>query len=591
MPQKSSYPTVTDMFCGAGGSSLGAVKAGAELSLAMNHWRLAIETHNTNHPGATHVLTDISQTNPRRHRSTDILLASPECVNHSVAKGTKNYHYLSNLLGELIVDPAEERSRATMWCVPRFAEFHDYNLIIVENVVEAAKWRLWDSWLHAMHALGYDHKVVYFNSMFAFPTPQSRDRLYVVFWKKGNRAPNLEFTPPAYCARCNCQIGAIQSWKKKGRWGRYKRQYVYRCPLCAEEVTPFYFAAFNAIDWSIQAERIGDRKRPLKEKTLARIRYGLETYGRQPLVITGRYTSGVECRVKAAMGEPLPTQPGDSSHAILSPYMVELAYSHAGAERATDGAAPMPTQTSRQSMGVVAPPFIFPINQSGERQRPIIDPMPTQTGSLGVALVTPGFLSKQYSGDQHHAHPLDAPTGTITAWDHHAFIGTPLVVSVNDFDPRALPAFTEPGGTQTTQDKWALAVPPAFIAQLRNSCDATELGEALGCVTAGGRHHALVDTYAFLSYYYKSAQASGMADPVGTVTSVDRAALIQALENMTVEDCTFRMLQPHEIQKAMAFPSHYVVLGTSKEQTRQLGNAVTPPVMQMLVERCLETLA
>jgi DNA (cytosine-5)-methyltransferase 1 len=551
MPQKKSFPTVTDMFCGAGGSSLGAVRAGAELSLAINHWKLAIETHNTNHPQALHVLTDISQTDPRRHPSTDILLASPECTSHSLAKGKKPTHYTKDLLGNTIVDPAEERSRATMWCVPRFAEYHDYNLI----VVEAAKWRLWDSWLHAMHALGYDHKVVYFNSMFAFPTPQSRDRLYCVFWKKGNRAPNLEFTPPAHCPKCERQVGAVQSWKKKGRWGRYKTQYVYRCPVCASEVTPFYYAAFNAIDWSIQAERIGERKRPLRPKTLERVRYGLETYGRKPLIITGRYTSGVECRVKPAMEEALPTQPGDSSHAIMSP-------------------------------------FIFPVNRTADQHRDVTEPYPTQTASLNMALVSPGFLSKQYSGDpEHRAVSLGDPTGAVTTWDHHALIGTPMMISVNDFDPRAIPALTAPGGVQTTQDKWALATPPAFIAELRNNNLAGGLDEALGCVTAGGRHHALIDTSAFLHYYYGSAQLSGMVDPVGTVTSVDRAALVQAMEGIEVEDCTFRMLQPHEIQRAMAFPEDYVILGNSREKTRQLGNALTPPVMQMIMERCLETLA
>ena len=46
----TSYISVTDQFCGAGGSSLGASAAGTEVVLAMNHWELAIETHNTNFP-------------------------------------------------------------------------------------------------------------------------------------------------------------------------------------------------------------------------------------------------------------------------------------------------------------------------------------------------------------------------------------------------------------------------------------------------------------------------------------------------------------------------------------------------------------
>ena len=50
--RKKSFITVTDQFCGAGGSSIGATKAGAELRLALNHWQLAIDTHNTNFPDA-----------------------------------------------------------------------------------------------------------------------------------------------------------------------------------------------------------------------------------------------------------------------------------------------------------------------------------------------------------------------------------------------------------------------------------------------------------------------------------------------------------------------------------------------------------
>ena len=39
---KKSYVTVTDQFCGAGGSSIGAIGAGAELRMAINHWRLSL---------------------------------------------------------------------------------------------------------------------------------------------------------------------------------------------------------------------------------------------------------------------------------------------------------------------------------------------------------------------------------------------------------------------------------------------------------------------------------------------------------------------------------------------------------------------
>jgi DNA (cytosine-5)-methyltransferase 1 len=110
------------------------------------------------------------------------------------------------------------------------------------------------------------------------------------------------------------------------------------------------------------------------------------------------------------------------------------------------------------------------------------------------------------------------------------------------------------------------------------------------CVTSTGSHHALVSAGSFLSYYYGTSQASGMADPIRTMRGVDHAALVQALDSLRVEDLYFRMLQHHEIGRAMAFPETYKVLGTIREKTKQYGNAVTPPAMEMLIERCRASL-
>lgn len=552
---KNSYITVTDQFCGAGGSSIGATKAGASVRLAMNHWKLAIETHNTNFPDVDHDCTDISAVDPRRYPSTNILITSPECTNHSLAKGKPRRFYKQDLFGNVLIDPSEERSRATMWDVPRFAEYHDYEIIIVENVVDAGKWRLWDSWLHAMQSLDYEHEVVYFNSMFAWPTPQSRDRMYTIFWKRGNQAPDLDIRPPAFCPRCQKTAGAIQTWKKRTHWGRYRAQYFYRCPTCNKEVHPFYYAAFNAIDWSIKAERIGDRKRPLRPKTLERIKYGLETYGRRPMIVTGRYTEGVE----DASVEPIPTQPGDASHAVVYPWLVETGYTQADARRVSSVIDPGRTQTARQSIGVV------------------------------------GFLNKQYGGEadpRNMSVGLDDPTGTITTWDHHALLTlpSPFFVKTVRNDNEATRDGSEPIWTQTTCQDVGL-VSPAFIAEMHGTSKASGTGEPLMCITAGGGHHALVSSDAFLTYYYGSHdQASGMDDPIYTVTGVERAALVGALENLTVDDLTFRMLQEHEIGRAMAFPDTYIVLGNQRERVRQYGNAVTPPAMEVLMSRCIATL-
>jgi DNA (cytosine-5)-methyltransferase 1 len=490
---------------------------GVEVILAMNHWQLAIETHNTNHPDTTHVLADISQVDPRRYPPTDILITSPECTNHSLSKGKqrKNLGQLS-LFGDTLIDPAEERSRATMWDVPRFAEYHNYRFVIVENVVDARNWRLFDAWILAMKLLDYELEIVYLNSMFAHPTPQSRDRMYVVFWKKGNQKPDLAIFPKAYCHRCEQDIEAVQSFKPDSAPPyRYLRQYAYNCPHCNTEVRPYYYPAWSAIDWSLEAPRIGDRDRPLKARTLERIEYGLKKYAQ--------------------------------------PVTIPLSHSHAGPRRAHAVEDVYPTQTTRQTLGLAIPPFLMHYYTRTSAHSPVEQPVPTVTGDPRFALICPPFMT-----------------------------------SVNYFSDRPR-SVDEPMPTQTTASKLAITVPP-YLVELYRTGKSRGVDEPLSTIVAGGNHHGLV-VPPFLASYYGTDNTHPVGEPMATVTTVDRHALIEPTESLKVDDCGFRMIQPHEIQVAMAFPGNYVVLGNKREQVKQLGNAVTPPVMKILVERCVDALS
>lgn len=535
---KNSYLTITDQFCGAGGSSEGVVQCakrlklnnGLKVKMALNHWALAIETHNTNHPDTDHDCTDISACDPRRYPSTTILITSPECTNHSLAKGQKRK---TAPLFQTI-DPTVERSRATMWDVPRFAEYHSYELIIVENVVDARYWVMYHAWLTAMHALGYDHEAVYLNSMHAHPTPQSRDRMYVVFWKKGNKKPDLAVRPQAYCNHCAKNTEAYQAWKKSGvNWGKYKQQYIFRCPSCNHQVEPYYYAAFNCIDWSLPGTRIADRKKPLSENTMKRIQYGIEKYWNNPQIITTRYTSGIGSRVRNAVNDTLPTQPGDQSHAILNPLLVSTVYGPTARAQCRSIEDPLRTQTSLNELN----PLIMNGEYASDRKK-VRDATNevgfTQTTRATNAVVMP-FLVKNYGGnfDPKHA-PIDStdPLATLTTSDHHALVNAqkPGVISHESFK-------------------------------------------------------------AFLSYYYNGSDiASDIRGAARTFSTRDRVSLVVAGERPKIEDCYYRMLVPHEVQLGMAFRHDYIVKGNSREQVKQLGNAVTPPAMDFLVERCVETL-
>jgi DNA (cytosine-5)-methyltransferase 1 len=516
VPKKKSYPTVTDQFCGCGGFSSGAAKAGCEIAIAINHWDKAVETHNTNFPNTAHDCVDISACDPRRYPSTDILITSPECTNHSLSKGRKRKNLGQlDLFNPQRIDPSEERSRATMWDVVRFAEYHQYNFVIVENVVEVRYWTLFDSWLKAMQALDYDHEEVYFNSMFAPPTPQSRDRIYIVFWKRGNPKPDLNFTPLAHCTE-HGDVQAIQSWKNPHRrWGRYgkRNQYVYRCPVCAQVVEPYYTPAYTAIDWSLPSQRVRDRPRPLKAATLERICKGLKKY--------------------------------------CGPHLLETAYGSDSSDRVRSIEGAMPTQTARQTMGL-ASPFILTERFTGVH-RSIDDPLPTVLagdGRVHHRLVQPFMVTlRRHHGAKGMTDPLDT---VVAGGTHHGL------------------------------------VQPFLTSYYSASEQVSALDDPIPTVTTGDRH-ALVQPF-LVNYYTPRISLNGINEAMATVSTQPRCYLAEPSPSITVEDCYFRMLQPCEIKRAMAFAEDYVVLGNKREQVKQCGNAVTPPIMKMLIQRCLATL-
>jgi DNA (cytosine-5)-methyltransferase 1 len=548
---KHSYVTVTDQFCGAGGSSLGAQKAGCEIYLALNHWDLAVKTHNTNFPNTAHDCVDISACDPRRYPSTTILLTSPECTNHTLAKGKKrkNLNQL-DLFNPQVIDPSEERSRATMWDVVRFAEYHQYEFVIVENVVDVRYWTLFDTWLEAMRVLDYEHELVYFNSQFAYPTPQSRDRLYIVFWKRKNRKPDLNFTPLAYCIKCSEDVHGVQSWKnplrKAGRYGK-RNQYIYRCPRCREEVQPYYTPAYTAIDWSLPTQRIGDREKPLKPATIERIRKGLEKFTVHMVVGTDH--------TQDKSGKCWPVD------------------------------AVLPTQTARQTAALATRPFIVR-NYSGQpRPTGLEEPLPTITTVDHNSLVQPFVITERFDG-VHRS--LNEPLPTVMAANgrvHHRLVQPFMVTLRNNSTPGRV---EQPLDTVVASGLHHGLVQPFMISYYSNSEEAQPLSEPIPTVTTKDRH-ALVQPF-LVNYYTPRVSLNGVDETFSTVSTQPRTYLAQPSDPISVEDCGFRMLQPSEIHRAMAFPGNYIVLGNKREQVKQYGNAVTPPVMEMLVERCIETL-
>lgn len=489
--------TLTDLFCGAGGSSSGAeMVPGVRVRHAVNHWDLAIEVHSTNMPHVDHDVADVTSTDPRRYPSTDIGWFSPECSTWSMARGEKaDYAAQPGLFDDPLPPQAVQRSRVQMEDVPRFAAHHKYRAVIVENVPDILKWVEFDRWLSQMHTLGYRNRVVTLNSAFAHqlgpPAPQLRDRVYIVFWQRRYRAPDLDrwTRPLARCTTCEADVRALVAPKPGPRRPmRYGAQYTFRCPhtSCRNEVVqPWVLPAASAIDWSLPAQRIGDRDKPLRPATLKRIKAGLARYA-QPITLE-------------AAGHTFERRPGVRSWPVDRP---------------------LSTQHTTASKAVARPPW---------------------EGGGSDALVV--ALRRNVN-----AHPAGcSPLVTFTATgQHHALV------------MRNVTARGDQGQMSTPVDQ-----------PLR-----TVMAEAVPSLVRWDHHD--------------SGDLRPLRQPLPTQSTVQGDASIGA--DVQVEDCTFRMLNVHEIRAGMAFAADYTLLGTKRERTRMLGNAVTPPAARDLVAAVTEAI-
>ena len=159
---------VLDMFCGAGGSSAGARLAGANVVYGIDAWDLAARTFKDNFADAT---VEICELGPRSRLpggigkgDIDLLLASPECTNHSPAKGSK---------------PRCESSRQTSHYVLNFASKLQPRWIVLENVVQLRSWHGYGPLISELRNLGYRIQPQILDAV-DFGVPQTRRRLFIL---------------------------------------------------------------------------------------------------------------------------------------------------------------------------------------------------------------------------------------------------------------------------------------------------------------------------------------------------------------------------------------------------------------------------
>jgi DNA (cytosine-5)-methyltransferase 1 len=159
---------VLDLFCGGGGSSWGAHEAGAQIVCGVDADPIAHDAYARNFPLACALRLKMTRNmGPSALGDLgriDMLLASPECTNHTMARGNR---------------PINHHSRATARFVLNFAAELLPRWIVIENVTQMKAWKGYDSLIREIEGLEYNVLPLTLDAR-DFGVPQQRRRLFIL---------------------------------------------------------------------------------------------------------------------------------------------------------------------------------------------------------------------------------------------------------------------------------------------------------------------------------------------------------------------------------------------------------------------------
>ncbi|WP_370678454.1 DNA cytosine methyltransferase [Comamonas sp. GB3 AK4-5] len=563
-----SAKLVVDLFAGGGGASTGIEQAiGRHVDIAINHDADAIGMHEINHPQTRHYQADVWEVDPvlvTAGMPIGLLHASPDCTHHSQALGGQ---------------PRSREIRSLAWIVHRWAA-RKPDVITLENVEQMLQWsplvakrdpatgrvitldKVQDASGKTVYRVADPGERVPRHRQFLVPDKKAmgrnwnhfvqglRDMGYVVQWR----------------VICNADLGAHST--------RTRLYMVARrdgLPIVWPEPThtkkpsgqrKAWRPAADCIDWSIPGASIFGRKKDLAEATMRRIAHGMQKF-----VLDAAEPYIVSQQDRAA-------------------FITKFNTGSTG----SDLRDPVPTVTA-----------------GGHPVRPGTG---TTIGLMSACLVQAGHGEGKGGGKRwsHGANDITGPLGTVTASGGGQSLATAFMVQANGgFNTTPARDLQEPVSTVTTSgSQQQLAV--AHLATLRHHSTGRDLSEPLATVAAGGEHHALLQYQlsqddqagalrcaAFLMRYHANGgQWSDLRDPVTTITTRDRLAMVTMWlrgEPWVIVDITLRMLVPRELYNAQDFPQSYVIDRTATgkaltktAQVRMAGNSVSPLPMRLIVE-------
>lgn len=601
--------------------------------VCLNHWPTAIATHTLNHPTARHYVQDIATVRPHLivpEGYLDLLMASPTCTHHSVARGGK---------------PTSDQRRSDPWHIITWLTELRVKRMIIENVWEFTGWgpvdhktgkpiaarkgEYFHAWIDTIRRLGFDPAWRKLNAA-DYGDATTRSRFILMARSDGRRV----FYPAAsHMKRPDAGLAlfpAIKPWRP------------------AREI----------IDWKLKGRSIFTRSKALAPKTLARIYAGAVKYDwPEPYLVILRNHMAAR-----GLGEPLPAIMANGTHiGLAQPVIVNMK----GRSTASSADEPLPTQTAHAGHLFSADPIILSQHSSGT-PRSTAEPLPTiMTGGAGavdhpgcarpmlvepfIATVAHGNSPGDRTADERRSHSIGEPLGTMSAGGNAFAVVEPFVLSQGAGGvPRgvAQPVPTIPTGgahalispfygsgsgetcktveaplpTATAKARFGVVVP---VTNGSGGPGARSTEEPVPTMTtAKGGEFAIVMP---VTHHDGSDRARDPdADPLPAVTGANRGELafitaqhgerlgqaprvhsideptptiaasghvdLVMVETVVSEeggyDILFRMLEPHELAAAMGFNDEdraYEFAGTKTDQIKQIGNAVAVSMMKACV--------
>jgi len=309
----------------------------------------------------------------------------------------------------------------------------------------------------------------------------------------------------------------------------------------------------TCLDFSDLGKSIFGRKKPLAKNTMSRIAKGIDKFvfnNPEPFIV--QVNHGGENFRGQSLHEPMPTITQKHGFGIVSPVMVQIGQTGFSKDRSRDLMSPLSTIVTKQEHCLVSPILIqyhSETTKDSVRGQTVNDPIMTIDSSPRYALAS-CFLTKFYKTGI--GQTVDEPMHTITTSPGHFGEVKILMVDKKEVDNNI---------------------------SIKDQTIRNEFIQKCNWVSS------------FIIEYYGSGTGQMLTDPLHTVVTKDRFALITVYGiDYIIVDITLRMLKPRELFRAQGFPESYIIDRdyTGKyypisKQVARCGNSVVPIMAKALV--------